>query len=89
MGLRDSISKGIGKASNFVNDQQRRYRLKESLDAEEVKLTTLFIELGKLSYYGPAMVTARTVEDVKSDITTCINTIEALKQELTSPTPNT
>ena len=89
MGLRDSISKGIGKASNFVNDQQRRYRLKESLDAEEVKLTTLFIELGKLNYYGPAMVTARTVEDVKSDITTCINTIEALKQELTAPTPNT
>lgn len=89
MGLRDTISKGIGKASNFVNEQQRRARLKESLDSEEVKLTTLFIELGKISYYGAANGAARTVEDVKYDIASTINTIEALKQELTSPTTNT
>ncbi len=85
MGLRDTISKGIGKASSFVNEQQRRARLKESLESENVRLTSLFNELGKITYYGGAIVSGRDAQIVKDDITKCMNTIEALKQQLAEP----
>ena len=82
MGLRDSISKGIGKANCFVNEQQRRYRLKESLDNENAKLSALFNELGKVTYYGAPIVTGRDAQVIKDEITVCKNNIESLNLQL-------
>ena len=83
MGFKESISKSIGKANDFVTDKQRKFRLQQSLDKESVRLSALFIELGKVHYYGSPIVSGRTSQVIKDDITTCINAIETLKQELT------
>lgn len=88
MGLGDSISKGIGKANNFVSEQQRRYRLKESLDKENSRLTALFNELGKVTYYGKPIVSDRTAQIIIDDITQCKNNIESLTLQL-NETPAT
>lgn len=82
MGLKDSISKGIGKANNFVTDKQRRFRLQQSLDKENVRLSSLFNELGKVTYYGSPIISGRTSQIIKDDIAKCMNDIETLKQEL-------
>ena len=82
MGFKESISKGIGKANDFVTDKQRKFRLQQSLDKESVRLSALFIELGKVHYYDSPIVSGRTSQIIKDDITACINTIETLKQEL-------
>ena len=82
MGFKDSISKGIDKANIFVADKQRKYRLQQSLDKENVKLSSLFNELGKVIYYDKPIISGRTPEIIKDDIATSINTIETLKQEL-------
>ena len=86
MGLRDSISKGFGKANDFVNEQQRRYRLKESLDKENARLSALFNELGKVVYYGAPIVTGRDVQLIKDEITVCKNNIESLNLQLSEKT---
>ncbi len=85
MGLRDTISKGFSKANDFVTEQQRRARLKESLESENLRLTSLFNELGKITYYGGAVVSTRDAQVVKDDITLCMNQIETLKQQLAEP----
>jgi len=82
MGFKDSLSKGIGKANDFVTDKQRKFRLQQSLDKENVRLSSLFNELGKVNYYGSPIISGRNPQVIKDDITTCINTIETLKQEL-------
>jgi len=81
-GIKDSISKTLGKANDFLSDKQRRFHLKDSLDKENVRLTSLFNELGKVNYYGCPIISGRTVQVIKDDITGCIHKIETLKQEL-------
>ena len=82
MGLRDSISKGIDKANRFVADQQKRYNLQRALDNAEMRLASLFSELGKISYYGTPLSTGRTANVIKDNIAQTLNTIETLKQQL-------
>ena len=86
MGFKESLSKSIGKANDFVTDKQRRFRIQQSLDKETVRLTTLFNELGKVNYYGSPIISGRNEQVIKDDIALCINTIEALKQELSAET---
>ena len=84
MGLKDSISKGFGKANEFVNEQQRRFRISQSLDNERARLTALFNELGKATYYGKPIISGRTAQVIIDDITTCQNNIESLNIQLSA-----
>ncbi len=85
MGIRDSISKGFGKANEFVNEQQRRYRLKESLDKENMRLNALFNELGKVTYHGKPIIDGRTPQVIINEITACKNNIDSLNLQLSTP----
>lgn len=85
MGLRDSISKGFSKANDFVNEQQRRARLKESLESEKVRLTSLFTELGKITFNGKPYIDGRTSQVVIDEIKSCQNAIESIQLQLSTP----
>lgn len=86
MGLRDTISKGIGKANDFVNEQQRKAHIRNTLEAEKNKLAALYSELGKITFHEKPYIEGRTKDVVTAEIKACHNNIESLTLQLSTPT---
>ena len=85
MGLRDTISKGVGKASDFLNEQQRKSNIRNSLENEKNRLAALYSELGKIAFHGKPYIEGRTHEIVVAEIKECHNNIESLQLQLSTP----
>ena len=95
-GLKETITKAIGnseflsKAADFLSDTQKRFKATQALNDAKIKLTNLYLELGKTAYKKKPLSPSRTSAVIRAEIDAAIIEIDTLEQildELNAPSP--
>lgn len=73
-GLKDSITRAIGnseifnKTADFLSDKQKKFKADKALEDANLKLTSLYLELGKTSYKRKPLTAGRTSTVIRAEI---------------------
>ena len=87
-GLKETISKAIGeseifnKTADFLSDKQKRFKAAQALEAANLELTALYLELGKTCYKKKPLVTGRTSTVIRQEIDAAIIKVEECQKAL-------
>lgn len=96
-GFKETISKAIGnseifnKTADFISDKQKRFKADKALEDANLKLTALYLELGKTSYKRKPLTAGRTSAVIRAEIDAQIIVVaecQALVDELNATDPN-
>lgn len=95
-GFKETISKAIGnseifnKTADFISDKQKKFKADKALEDANLKLTALYLELGKTSYKRKPLTAGRTSTVIRAEIDAQIIVVaecQALVDELNAPKP--
>ena len=96
-GFKETISKAIGnseifnKTADFISDKQKKFKADKALEDANLKLTALYLELGKTSYKRKPLTAGRTSTVIRAEIDAQIIVVaecQALVDELNAPKPD-
>ncbi len=95
-GFKETISKAIGnseifnKTADFISDKQKKFKADKALEDANLKLTSLYLELGKTSYKRKPLTAGRTSTVIRAEIDAQLIVVaecQALVDELNAPKP--
>ena len=95
-GFKETISKAIGnseifnKTADFISDKQKKFKADKALEDANLKLTALYLELGKTSYKRKPLTAGRTSTVIRAEIDAQLIEVancQALVDELNAPKP--
>ncbi|MBR6641590.1 MAG: hypothetical protein IKL08_05310 [Clostridia bacterium] len=95
-GFKETISKAIGnseifnKTADFISDKQKKFKADKALEDANLKLTALYLELGKTSYKRRPLTAGRTSTVIRAEIDAQLIVVancQALVDELNAPKP--
>ena len=95
-GFKETISKAIGnseifnKTADFISDKQKKFKADKALEDANLKLTALYLELGKTSYKRKPLTAGRTSTVIRAEIDAQLIVVaecQALVDELNAPKP--
>ncbi len=95
-GFKETISKAIGnseifnKTADFLSDKQKKFKAEKALDDANLKLTALYLELGKTAHKRRPLTAGRTSTVIRAEIDAQLIVVaecQALVDELNAPKP--
>lgn len=89
---KDFLTDKKGKSSEFINDKKDKvndfldekkeiYQTKKALEETQAKVEALFGEIGRISYYGKAIIPKRTRPVVKQELVEALTQLDELQQK--------
>ena len=95
-GFKETISKAIGnseifnKTADFLSDKQKKFKAEKALEDAQMKLTALYLELGKTAHKRRPLTAGRTSTVIRAEIDAQLIVVaecKALVDELNAPKP--